>query len=135
MPKPPAAPARTLVATLAAAAGLLLAVPGLAAQEKVYTIAELSAPPRVKSTSAAANAVQRSLPGELRSIGGKVQLQFVVGADGKVEPGSIEVVVASASALGEAARKAVQGIDFHPGKADGKAVRAMVRFPIVYDRQ
>mgnify|MGYP003581077508 CR=1 FL=1 len=131
--QPPARRARALAAALAAAAGLLLGAPGLAAQPKVYEGADLTTQPKVRSASAAAAAVEGSLPPALRSIGGKVQLEFVVDAEGKVEPGSIQVVVSSASALGEAAKRAVQRISFTPGRVDGQPVRARVKFPIVYD--
>lgn len=122
-----------LLSVLALVACLLaLPVPEAAAQGRVYNASELSTPPKVKSSTAAASAVERSLPAALRSVGGKVQLQFVVGTDGKVEPSSIEVLLASASALGEAASKAIQKVDFIPGMLDGKPVRAVVQFPIIY---
>ncbi|HEX7242963.1 MAG TPA: TonB family protein [Longimicrobiaceae bacterium] len=124
---------RTLFASLALAAALGAAAPaGLAAQDKVYEPAELTTAPKVKSATAAAAAVESSFPTQLRSIGGRVQLQFVVDPSGRVDPGSVEVVVASATALGEAAKKAVQRIAFTPGMVDGRAVPARVRFPIVY---
>lgn len=125
---------RTLAAAIAVAAGLALAAPAsdLAAQAKVYDGAELTTPPKVKSPSAAAAAVETSLPAQLRSIGGRVQLEFVVDQTGKVEPESVEVIVSSASALGEAAKKAVQRIAFTPGMVDGQPVRSRVKFPIVY---
>ncbi len=125
---------RTLAAAIAVAAGLTLAAPAsdLAAQAKVYDGVELTTPPKVKSPSAAAAAVETSLPAQLRSIGGRVQLEFVVDQTGKVEPESVEVIVSSASALGEAAKKAVQRIAFTPGMVDGQPVRSRVKFPIVY---
>jgi TonB family protein len=126
--------ARTLAVALAVAAGLALAAPArdLAAQSRVYALAELTTPPKVRSPSAATTAVENSLPAALRSIGGRVQLEFVVSEDGRVEPESIQVVVSSASALGDAAKRAVQRISFTPGTVDGQPVRARVQFPIVY---
>ena len=102
------------------------------AQDKVYTSAELSSPPSVRSKDAAAAAIERSFPSGLRAVGGKVQLQFVVSPNGKVDPSSVEVIAASAAALGEAAKKAVSQIEFTPGKVDGNAVATRVVFPVVY---
>lgn len=102
------------------------------AQDKVYSPNELSSPPAVKSKSAAAAAIEKSLPSSLAAVGGKVQLRFIVGPDGQVEPGSVEVLAATASSLGEAAKKAVQKIAFVPATAEGKPVRAHVVFPVVY---
>jgi TonB family protein len=110
------------------------AVPALEAraQDKVYTSAELSSQPAVRSKDAAAAAIERSFPSGLRAVGGKVQLQFVVTPSGKVDPASIEVIAASVAALGDAAKKAVTQIEFTPGKVDGNAVPTRVIFPVVY---
>jgi TonB family protein len=125
--------ARMAAASLLAAAALLAAPHvDLAAQDRVYEAGELTSPPRVRSASAATATVESSLPAALRALGGRVQLQFVVDPAGKVEPESIEVVVSSAGALADAARKAVQKIAFTPGTVDGKPVRSRVSFPIVY---
>lgn len=127
-------PLRAVFAPAVLCAGLLAALPApdAAAQDRIYTAAELSTPPKVKSPSAAQAAVEGSLPSSLASIGGKVQLQFVINPDGRVDPSTIEVVVASASALGDAAKKAIQKIAFTPPMVDGKAVHARVSFPIIY---
>jgi protein TonB len=129
------APRGRFVFSLAVGA-LLFAAPveRLEAQEpgKIYSGAELTTPPSVKSASAAASAIESSYPNGMRSVGGKVQLQFVVQPDGKVDPSSIEVMVASVAQLGEAAKKAVQKIQFNPGKVDGTPVSTVVKFPIVY---
>ena len=119
-----------------AVGALLIAAPAkrLEAQEpgKIYSGAEVTTPPTIKSASAAASAIENSYPSGMRSMGGKVQLQFVVQPDGKVDPSTIEVMVASVAQLGDAAKKAVQKIQFNPGKVDGTPVPTMVKFPIVY---
>lgn len=120
------------------AAALLIAVPDRATAQdagKIYTMAEVTSPPKVKSESAAANAINRSYPQGLRSVGGRVQLRFVVKPDGKVDPGTIEVMAASATQLGEAATKAVQSIEFQPAQYNGVAVNTVVVFPITYAAQ
>jgi TonB family protein len=117
------------------AATLLVAVPArVEAQDaaRVYTLAEVTTPPRVRSENAATNAINRSYPEGLRAVGGRVQLRFVVKPDGKVDPGTIEIIAASATQLGEAATKAVQQIDFQPAQVNGIAVNTLVIFPITY---
>ena len=119
----------------AAVAFALCAVPRLAAaQDAVYGGEDLTSPPKLVSSAAAARLVARSFPEEMRKAGtgGTVQLQFVIGKDGKVEPSSIEVVDAPAAALGAAAKSVAEKMQFVPGKKDGSNVRARVQLPIVY---
>lgn len=75
----------------------------------------------------------RSFPADLKSrgVGGMVELQFVVDRKGKVEAGSVEVVDATQTALGEAAKKVVAKLDFSPGKLNGAAVKTKVVLPII----
>jgi protein TonB len=123
------------LASAAAAAIALAAAPRLAAaQEEVYGGGDLSSPPKLLSAAATARLVARSFPEEMRKAGsgGTVQLQFVIGRDGKVEPGSVEVLQTPAPALGEAAKGVAEKMQFVPGKKDGSAVRARVQLPIIY---
>ena len=123
------------LSTAAAVAFALCAAPRLvAAQEAVYGGEDLTSPPKLVSAAAAARLVARSFPEEMRKAGagGTVQLQFVIGKDGKVEPSSIEVVQTPAPALGDAAKTVAEKMQFVPGKKDGNAVRARVQLPIVY---
>jgi TonB family protein len=99
---------------------------------RVYNVAEVSTPPRVKSDNAAAQAINRSYPEGMRAVGGRVQLRFVVQANGRVDPESIEVMAASATSLGEAAARAIQQIEFQPAQMNGIAVPTTVVFPITY---
>ncbi len=129
---------RLLVPTVAA---LLFAGPfagsAAAQDDKVYPINELSNPPKLTSTALAARLIQESYPADLKSrgVGGMVELQFIVDAKGKVDPASVEVVDATQTALGEAARKVVSRLDFSPGKLNGAAVRTKVVLPIIYKPQ
>ena len=126
---------RRLSTAAAAVAFALCAAPRLvAAQEAVYGGEDLTSPPTLVSAAAAPRLVARSFPEEMRKAGtgGTVQLQFVIGKDGKVEPSSIEVVQAPAAALGDAAKTVAEKMQFVPGKKDGTAVRARVQLPIVY---
>ncbi len=121
-----------------ALAALLLAGPfarPAAAQDgKVYLISELTNPPKLSSTAQAARLISESYPADLKSrgVGGMVELQFIVDSKGKVEAGSVEVVDATQTALGEAARKVVSKLDFSPGKVNGAPVKTKVVLPIIY---
>lgn len=111
----------------------LALMPG-AGSAQVFQLHELSQQPSIKSGQQAQRVILKSYPRALRDngIGGKVQIRFVVDANGKVDPESVEVVATTVAALGEAAVKAVQDLDFNPGKKDGNPVAALVVMPITY---
>lgn len=121
------------------AAAIALALAGLVpsvvrAQSDVYGSEDLSTAPKLASPAAAARLLARSFPEAMRrsGTGGTVQLQFVIGPNGKVEPSSIEVISAPAPALGVAARSVAEKMEFVPAKKDGSVVRARVQLPLVY---
>jgi protein TonB len=121
----------------AIAAALLIGSMSATAQaqsDKVYAISDVQAPPKLSSTATAARLIQDSYPADLKSrgVGGMVELQFVVDDKGKVDPGSVEVVDATQTALGEAAKKVVTKLDFNPAKVNGTPVRVKVTLPIIY---
>ena len=121
------------VAAFAAAAGFVAPRDAHAQDaDRIYTAAEVTSPAKLKSPQAAATAVERTYPSGMRSVGGRVQLQFVVQPNGRVDASTIEVVVASANQLAEAAKRAIQQIEFQPGEVNGVAVRSVVQFPITY---
>lgn len=129
---------RGLMPRLALAASVVAIVPAAAqAQERIYANDELTTKPRIASMTRTAQLVQRSYPDKLKTAGvdGTVQVQMVVGPDGKVEPGTVEVVAATVPALGEAAREVAGKIEFQPGKVNDAPVRARVLLPIVYKAQ
>jgi len=111
-----------------------LAPSARAQDDKVYGIGELTSPPKLASTATAARLIQESYPDDLRrrKVGGLVELQFVVDARGNVVAGSIEIVDATQTTLGEAAKKAVSAFQFEPGKLNGTKVKTKVMLPIVY---
>lgn len=76
--------------------------------------------------------VRRLYPSRLRDSGvtGEVALRFVIDAEGRVEPGSIEVVSASHPAFGEAARRAAERFRFTPASVGGRGVRVATTMPI-----
>ena len=105
-----------------------------AQDDKVYNIAELTNPPKLSSSVLAARLIQDSYPEELkrRKVGGLVELQFVVDAQGNVVAGTVEILEATQTALGEAAKKAITRFTFEPGKLNGNKVKSKVVLPIVY---
>jgi protein TonB len=116
---------------------LILAAPALAtaqAEGEVYGADEVTTPPKLVSMTRTAALVKGSYPAALRSAGvtGTVQLVLVIGADGKVEPGSVQVLAASVATLGEAAKKVAPQIEFTPARMQDRAVRTRVILPIVY---
>lgn len=105
-----------------------------AQDDKVYAISEVQNPPKLTSNALAAKLIQESYPADLknRGVGGMVEIQFVVDAKGKVDPSSVEVLDATQTALGEAAKKVVSRLDFSPGKVNGAGVKTKVVLPIIY---
>jgi len=100
----------------------------------VYALADVQSPPKLKSAAAAARLISESYPADLKSrgVGGMVQVEFVVGADGKVDASSVTVLDATQTQLGEAAKKVAAKLVFDPCKAAGTAVRTKVVLPIIY---
>lgn len=111
-----------------------LATKAQAQDDKVYTMAELTNPPKLSSSTNAAKLIQDSYPEDLKrkKVGGLVELQFVVDAQGNVIASSVEVVDATQTALGEAAKKMAARLMFEPGKLNGTKVKAKVVLPVVY---
>ena len=67
-------------------------------------------------------------PESLRSVGvqGVVVLRFIVSADGKVEPGSIEVMSTPHKLFADAVRTALLNTRYRPAEAAGAKVRQLV---------
>jgi periplasmic protein TonB len=132
----PAARLRTILAATATAASFLVAPPAARAQDatRTYTFAEVETKPSLASVANFQRVVSEGYPEELRRrhLGGIAEIAFVVDANGKVEPGSIEIVDATQPAFGEAAKLALLQTGFKPGKMSGSPVRVKVSLPIIY---
>jgi protein TonB len=128
---------RSRIARTLLVAGLLM-VGARAARaqdaEKVYEPAELTTPPKLSNVQEAIRLVQRSYPEALRTRGvnGTVELEIIIGANGKVQVGSVTVVDASIAAFGDAAKTVAEKLEFVPAKVNGKAVKSKVVLPLVY---
>jgi protein TonB len=77
---------------------------------------------------------QPEYPQSMRESGmtGRVVVQFVVGANGRVEPGSIKVLESTNSAFAAAVREVLPRHRFSPAKIGGTAVRQIVQQPFVF---
>jgi protein TonB len=119
-------------------AGLVLALAAIptsaSGQSDIYLPRQLTSAPRIVSMADASRVIQMAYPENLRSrgIGGTVQLQFVIGPDGRVEEETIRVVVAAEEELGEAAKRAAAKLEFSPPKVQDASVRVRVMLPIVF---
>jgi periplasmic protein TonB len=104
------------------------------AQNQIFSPAELTVAPKLASPSEVARIVRESYPDQLRRAGinGTVEVEFVVGPDGRVEGNTVEVIAASPPALGTAAKNAVGKFTFKPGQVKGQPVRTRVAIPLVY---
>ena len=60
-------------------------------------------------------------------IEGIVQVEYVVDTDGRVEPGSINIVSTDHPLMAESVHQVLQQARFTPGKVRGMAVRTLVR--------
>jgi protein TonB len=125
-----------LALRLALVAAAIVTPSALSAQasETIYAGQDLDTPPKLANMSATARLISDAYPEQLKKAGisGTVQIQFIIGTNGKVEAGSVEIVAASLPALADAAKQVAEKIEFKPGEAKGQAVRARVVLPIVF---
>lgn len=62
-------------------------------------------------------------------VEGTVRSTFIIGTDGRVEPGSIQILQASHAAFAALTRSAIEKAVFRPGRLHGEAVRVQVQMP------
>lgn len=81
-----------------------------------------------------ARVLVRRYPENLRNAGieGRVVVQFIVGRNGRVEPGSIRVISSTEQEFVEATRTALQEFRFRPAKKQGQTVRQVVQIPVTW---
>lgn len=65
-------------------------------------------------------------------VEGRVLSRFVVGTDGRAEPGSIEILEVSNRAFEAPVRHAIESALFRPGRMNGEAVRVRVQMPLMF---
>lgn len=106
---------------------------GARAHNGAYAMAELDQQPRMLNVSEAVRAMDPLYPVALRGTAGEAEVQFIVSAEGAVEPASIKVVRASHFEFGTASAKAVEAFRFAPGMHQGRAVRVSLRMPVTWN--
>jgi periplasmic protein TonB len=76
-------------------------------------------------------------PESLESVGveGMVAMRFIVGADGKVEPGSIQVIDSPHALFTSAVRQALLNTRYRPAEVGGRAVRQLVEQTFTFKRK
>ncbi len=122
-----------LAAAVCTAACMFTPTAAQAQSGEVFEASALPTPPRLASPPMVARLAARVYPEDLRKSGtsGTVFLKFIVGADGKAEPGSIEADAPLAAFEG-AARQVIQGVEFTPGKKGSTPVRSRMEMALVF---
>jgi TonB family protein len=100
---------------------------GMVAALEVYTADQVDIAARPDSSAPATAIYPESLLEA--GTGGAAVVEFVVGADGRIELETIGVVSSTHPLLGAAARLALDDARFHPAWKDGRAVRQLVQLP------
>ena len=88
--------------------------------------------PALRNAREMQRVLQRLYPPLLQETGitGQTTLQFVVDAEGNVEPGSINVVATTHEGFRDASVKAAEKFKFRPAKVRGRPVRVLISLPI-----
>jgi protein TonB len=73
-------------------------------------------------------------PAELKAAGieGEVVAQFVVNADGTVDPGTFKVLRATDSRFVAAVKNLLSTMKFDPAVVDGRSVRQLQQMPFTF---
>ena len=100
----------------------------------VHTVDVVEERPALRNTAEMQQVLQRLYPDLLRDAGisGQTQLQFVVDAEGRVEPGSVTVVSATHPGFEAPSLRAAERFRFRPAKIGGRAVRVVINMPITW---
>lgn len=111
--------------------------PGTAGSDFAYEVAVLDSPPSLQNVAAVQQAMQRAYPRILLDAGisGRVEVEFVVEADGSVDMGSIKIKQASNERFVDASRSVIERFRFTPGKYKGQPVRVLIAMPIAWQAE
>lgn len=101
---------------------------------RVYKLSEVDEPPHLANATAVQRLMVRTYPEALaRSRAtGSVMLRFVVDAEGRVEPGSVQVESSSDPAFEPPATQLALQMRFSPGRVSGHPVRVLAAFPLEF---
>jgi hypothetical protein len=66
-------------------------------------------------------------PPGMAGVVARVELQFIIGTDGRVEPASVTVLGHTSAVFDESAKHMVTGSVYRPGRRNGATIRVLVR--------
>jgi TonB family protein len=100
-----------------------------------YELAVLEKQPSLANARDIRTIMQSLYPPLIRQagIGGTVQSQFVIEADGAVRRESIKVLESPNEQLSAATAQAITNFRFNPGLYQGKAVRVLIQMPVTWE--
>lgn len=102
------------------------------AEQKVYTADQVDQPAFLADGTTASPVYPDSL--WEAGVSGRVVAEFIVDANGNVEPGTITIASATHPYFGSAVRSALEGAVFHAARLAGKTVRQLVDLPFRFQR-
>lgn len=99
-----------------------------------YETTVLQRQPELRNLSQVRSYMERNYPRSMQDagIGGTVELQFVVEADGTVDGRTVKVLQASHQQFETVSRQVVERFRFRPGIYRDQEVRVLVRMPITW---
>jgi len=105
--------------------------------EGTYELSAVEEQPSLSNGAEVARQLSRNYPPLLRDAGvaGTVTLRMRVLENGTVDPESISIENATQDAFGDAAKRVVERMRFHPAKVGGKAVKVWVTLPVTFQLQ
>ncbi|HEX8212278.1 MAG TPA: TonB family protein [Longimicrobium sp.] len=101
-------------------------------EKYVYTSDMVEATPELANGGEVSRLFERFYPRMLadQGVAGRVMLELIVDADGRVRPGSVRVVSATNSQFSDATLRIVERFRFRPARVGEQAVPVMVTIPI-----
>ena len=92
----------------------------------VVTSAEADDPPSLVSAG------PQVTPAGMDGVAARVELEFIVGTNGRVEPGSVTVLSSTSKVFEEPARQRILKSVYRPGQMAGQPVRTRVRQGVTF---
>ncbi len=108
---------------------------GGAGGDGTFVAATVDRQPELTNRDAIARMLQRLYPERLRDMGveGRVVVQFVIDANGRVEMGSVQILSSSNDAFTRPARQVLGDMLFRPARVGGQNVRMLTQMPITFN--
>jgi TonB family protein len=102
--------------------------------EEVYDVAAIEKAPELRNRRDVERVARREYPEFLRDAGisSEAIVSFVIDRDGRVEPGSIQIVNDVQPAVADAARRVAERMRFRPAEIRGERVKTRAQVPITF---